>query len=72
MGRTVLLRHGGHVDDGRRRRAEGNPAESGRNHTGFVITPHAAEHHKIGVENRQQHLQGQGAQNEHQRPAELP
>ena len=39
VGRTVLLSHGRHVDDGRRGGTEGNPAKSGSNHAGFVIAP---------------------------------
>ncbi|MNO03526.1 hypothetical protein D3C81_2242600 [compost metagenome] len=72
MRRAVLLRHGRHVDDGRCRGTEGNPAESGSDHAGFVIAPHKTEDHKIRIGDRQQDLQGQCAKNEHQRAAELP
>ncbi|MNP44902.1 hypothetical protein D3C76_1387850 [compost metagenome] len=72
MRRAVLLCHGRHVDDGCRRGAEGDPAESGSDHAGFVIAPHEAEDHKIRIGDRQQNLQGQRTQNEQQRAAELP
>ncbi len=70
--RTVPLGDRGHVDDGRGGGAQGDAAEAGGDHAGFVVASQAAEHQQHGIEDRQQHLQRQNSEDENQHAAQLP
>jgi AraC-like DNA-binding protein len=70
--RAVPLGDRGHVDDGRGGGAQGDSAEAGGDHAGFVVAAHAAEHQQHGIEDRQQYLQRQDGENENQHTAQLP